>query len=65
MYTGMYMTHYICTGGCGGVSEKEGTCQALTCPKHGDPLTACDCMDGKHYGKQDRDTQPTDQEAKN
>ncbi|OGZ07084.1 MAG: hypothetical protein A3C93_01660 [Candidatus Lloydbacteria bacterium RIFCSPHIGHO2_02_FULL_54_17] len=51
----MHMTHYICTGGCGGVSEKEGTCQAITCPKHGVPLTACDCADGKHEGKQDRD----------
>jgi hypothetical protein len=47
--------HYICTGGCEGVSDKEGTCQAETCPKHGQPLTPCDCTDGKHYGRQDRD----------
>jgi coenzyme F420-reducing hydrogenase gamma subunit len=48
------MKHYICTGGCMGVSEKPGTCQALTCPKHGLPLIECDCNDGKHkeaYGK--------------
>jgi hypothetical protein len=47
------MTHYICTGGCGGVSGVPGTCQAITCPKHGVPLEACDCADGRHYGKQD------------
>jgi hypothetical protein len=51
------MTHYICTGGCGGVSEVAKTCGAETCPKHGDPLTPCDCTDGKHYGKQDRDAE--------
>ncbi len=49
------MKHYICTGGCGGVSEHEGVCQAVTCPKHGTPLEACDCTDGKHYGKQTQD----------
>jgi len=42
------MTHYICTGGCGGVSETEGTCQAEDCSKHNEPLTNCDCTDGKH-----------------
>jgi len=42
------MKHYICTGGCNGVSEKPGTCQALACPKNGQPLTGCDCGDGKH-----------------
>jgi hypothetical protein len=49
------MTHYICMGGCGGVSEVAKTCGAETCPKHGDLLTPCDCTDGKHYGRQDRD----------
>lgn len=46
------MTHYICTGGCGGVAEHEGVCQAATCPLHGNPLAPCDCIDGKHYGLQ-------------
>ncbi len=46
------MTHYICTGGCDGVSEHEGVCQAVTCPLHGHPLVPCDCTDGKHYGRQ-------------
>lgn len=44
------MTHYICTGTCGGVSETPGVCQAELCPLHGKPLVPCDCADGKHYG---------------
>lgn len=44
------MTHYICTGTCGGVSETPGVCQAVLCPLHGKPLVPCDCTDGKHYG---------------
>ena len=41
-------THYICTGGCGGVSDKPGTCQATDCPKHGKPLQECHCQDNMH-----------------
>ncbi|MDP3963444.1 MAG: hypothetical protein Q8Q39_03025 [bacterium] len=44
------MTHYICTGTCGGVAEKPGTCQSQECPKHGEPLDVCECADGKHEG---------------
>ncbi len=44
------MTHYICTGTCGGVADKSGVCQAVTCPMHGKPLVACYCIDGKHFG---------------
>lgn len=44
------MTHYICTGTCGGVSETPGVCHAALCPLHGKPLVPCDCIDGKHYG---------------
>ncbi len=44
------MTHYICTGTCGGVADKPGVCQAATCPMHGKPLVACNCTDGKHNG---------------
>jgi hypothetical protein len=47
------MTHYICTGGCHGESNTSGTCQAANCPKHGAPLDACDCADGKHFGDMD------------
>jgi hypothetical protein len=42
------MKHYICTGGCEGVSEKPGTCQAIACPKFNKPLIECECADGKH-----------------
>lgn len=42
------MTHFICTGGCEGVSEKPGTCQAEDCEKHEQPLTECDCKEAKH-----------------
>lgn len=58
------MTHYICTGGCGGVSETAGVCQAVTCPKHGVPLEACNCTDGKHFGKLDRDAEEKEAEQK-
>lgn len=42
------MTHYICTGGCGGVSDNPGVCNAKSCMKHDLPLTVCHCTDGKH-----------------
>ena len=42
------MKHYIGTGGCEGVSDTPGTCQAKSCPKYGKPLTECDCGDAKH-----------------
>ncbi len=42
------MTHYICTGGCNGVSDKTGVCQAETCAKHNQALEKCNCEDNKH-----------------
>ncbi len=45
--------HYICTGGCKGVSDKPGVCQAPTCPKHQHELEPCDCTDNKHAGRQE------------
>lgn len=42
------MEHYVCTGGCEGVSDKPGVCQAKTCRKYLKPLIKCDCEDGKH-----------------
>lgn len=42
------MTHYVCTGGCGGVSDKPGVCQAKTCPLHQHQLVECNCTDNKH-----------------
>jgi len=42
------MKHYICTGGCKGVSEVPGTCQMESCPLYTHPLTECDCANGLH-----------------
>lgn len=40
--------HYICTGGCQGVSDKLGVCQAEDCPDYQKPLKECNCEDGLH-----------------
>jgi len=42
------MTHYICAGTCGGVSDKPGSCQAEECPLKGQELEPCTCEDGRH-----------------
>jgi len=42
------MSHYVCTGGCGGVSETSGVCQDNACPLHNHELAECNCSDGKH-----------------
>ncbi len=44
------MSHYICLGGCRGISETPGVCQAGDCPRHGKPLLECDCVNGAHQG---------------
>lgn len=41
--------HYICLGGCNGVSKNPGVCQAPDCAKHNHQLIECDCTDGAHY----------------
>ena len=43
------MKHYICTGGCKGVSQNEGVCQSEGCSKHNHQLVECNCTDGMHY----------------
>lgn len=40
--------HYICLGGCRGVSEYPGVCQAEDCKDHNHDLVKCDCTDGLH-----------------
>lgn len=42
------MTHYICTGGCQGVAEHPGVCQASDCHDVGKDLQTCECEDGAH-----------------
>ncbi len=40
--------HYICLGGCKGVSENPGVCQSPDCKDHNHELVECNCTDGKH-----------------
>jgi len=42
------MPHYVCTGGCGAVSDTPGTCQANGCPLYQHPFVECNCTDGNH-----------------
>ncbi|NBD73602.1 hypothetical protein GVX82_00995 [Patescibacteria group bacterium] len=42
-------THYVCTGGCGGVAPDASVCGTQHCPKEGIPLTECHCTDGRHF----------------
>lgn len=41
--------HYICLGGCRGVSSKPGVCQSPGCVHQGHELVKCDCTDGLHH----------------
>ncbi len=40
--------HYVCIGGCQGVAEEKGVCQAPNCKDYHKDLKECDCEDGKH-----------------
>ena len=40
--------HYVCTGGCGFVSETPGKCPSIGCYRSRNPLTQCCCEDEKH-----------------
>lgn len=42
------MSHYICTGGCGGVAEEPGMCKVEGCPFYAEELEECNCEDGTH-----------------
>ena len=48
MYNKDMEKHYICLGGCRGVSEHPGVCQAPDCEKHSHELVECTCTDGLH-----------------
>ena len=45
------MEHYRCTGGCKGVSDRPGNCQAMDCSKHGQPLEKYEGGDAMHGEK--------------
>ena len=40
--------HYICLGGCRGVSQTPCVCQSSDCVNHNHSLVKCDCMDELH-----------------
>ncbi len=42
------MTHYVCSGECGGVAQEPKSCGAEVCSKKGEPLTPCDCDNPGH-----------------
>lgn len=42
------MPHYICHGGCHGVSPTPGVCQTENCSKKSQSLDECFCTDGSH-----------------
>ncbi|MFH1632300.1 MAG: hypothetical protein ABIA47_04800 [bacterium] len=44
------MPHYICTGGCEGVSDAPGVCQTTDCDNYVEELEECDCNDDEHFG---------------
>lgn len=44
-----YEEHYVCLGGCKGVSKVPGVCQAPDCVSHNHDLVKCNCIDGLHY----------------
>lgn len=55
------MQHYICKGGCNGVTDAEhATCQAADCQDHGRKLLPCDCTDGMHKPDTTKDDAPTE-----
>lgn len=51
------MTHYVCIGECGGVSDKPGNCQAETCSLHNEPLVECHCENDMHEEVKQTSTQ--------
>jgi hypothetical protein len=43
-----YMVHYVCTGGCDGVSDHPAACEMKDCLKYEMLMTVCHCTDGQH-----------------
>ncbi|MEK7588548.1 MAG: hypothetical protein AAB438_01900 [Patescibacteria group bacterium] len=52
--------HFVCLGGCEGVSENPGVCKAPDCANHDHELVECNCMDGMH-----KDVKSEDKEEEN
>lgn len=56
------MTHYICKGGCKGVSDTPGTCQTSDCADFNKELLPCDCVDQLHQGEVKESVEETNKE---
>ncbi|MEK6809515.1 MAG: hypothetical protein AABY40_02490 [Nanoarchaeota archaeon] len=56
-------THYVCTGGCKGVSGTPGVCQASDCADHGKSLKECNCMDDLHGQAQKQESNEGDDQT--
>ena len=57
------MTHYICTGGCKGIADNPGVCQAQDCSKNNQSLKECNCTDNKHGGAFEEENDVSQTEA--
>jgi hypothetical protein len=42
------MSHFVCTGECGGVSESPKSCEGENCTKKGNPMVECNCGSDDH-----------------
>jgi hypothetical protein len=42
------MTHFVCTGECGGISDHAKVCEGENCTKKDHPMNECSCGDEKH-----------------
>ncbi len=40
--------HFICLGGCEGVSSSAGVCQSVECDDYNLKLMPCNCTNGEH-----------------
>ena len=57
------MPHYTCIGDCKGISMQPGSCKAKECDKHDQPLTECNCTDGKHRELEEGYEEPAKEQA--
>ena len=53
----MEQLHYVCLGGCEGVSQNPGVCQATECENLNKNLVSCSCENNEHA-----DSPSTDEE---
>lgn len=49
------MTHYICRGECGGISDHPKKCEDEKCSLYGKDLVECNCTDNRHRDKKEEE----------